>query len=129
MTRGCRCRSSARRRSVHATHDTTISRLVRPGDTLTTTYEVVGVEQRKPGTFSTTRMVTTDAEGNVVVSTEQGGMYLNVATDGENRPAPGGQPLDLPPIDESKWVERRRERHEADEKNEHAHTFVVLDRA
>ena len=35
--------------SVHATHDTTIHRLVRPGDRLTTSLELVGMVQIKPG--------------------------------------------------------------------------------
>ena len=75
------------RRAVHATHDLTMHRLIRPGDVLTTTAVYTGVEQRKPGAFVTTRLETTDADGQVVASTEQGALYLGVATDGDDRPA------------------------------------------
>ncbi|WP_419945201.1 MaoC/PaaZ C-terminal domain-containing protein [Candidatus Poriferisodalis sp.] len=74
------------RRSVHATHDLTVHRLVRPGDRLTTSLTYTGVEQRKPGTFQTMRMDTVDADGKPVATTYQGGMYLNVETVGGDRP-------------------------------------------
>ena len=74
------------RRSVHATHDLTVHRLVRPGDHLSTKVTYTGVEQRKPGTFQTMRIDTVDADGNPVATTYQGGMFLNVETAGENRP-------------------------------------------
>ena len=74
------------RRSVHATHDLTVHRLVRPGDHLSTKVTYTGVEKRKPGTFQTMRIDTVDADGNPVATTYQGGMFLNVETAGENRP-------------------------------------------
>ena len=74
------------RRSVHATHDLTVHRLIRPGDRLTTSLTYSGVEQRKPGTFQTMRIDTVDADGEPVATTYQGGMYLNVATAGPDRP-------------------------------------------
>ncbi len=74
------------RRSVHATHDLTVHRLVRPGDHLSTKVTYTGVEQRKPGTFQTMRIDTVDADGNPVATTYQGGMYLNVETVGDSRP-------------------------------------------
>ena len=55
--------------SVHATHDVTIHRLVRPGDVLRTELEVVGVVNKKPGAMSSTRLVTLDAAGNPVATT------------------------------------------------------------
>ncbi|MDH4144057.1 MAG: MaoC/PaaZ C-terminal domain-containing protein [Acidimicrobiia bacterium] len=88
------------RRGVHATHDTTIHRLIRPGDRLTTTLEIVGVEQRKPGAYSTMRLVTQAADGEVVATTEQGSMYLGVPTTGPDRPASFlAARLDLPTLD------------------------------
>ena len=74
------------RRSVHATHDLTVHRLIRPGDRLTTSLTYSGVEQRKPGTFQTMRIDTVDADGEPVATTYQGGMYLNVPTAGPDRP-------------------------------------------
>lgn len=62
--------------SVHATHDTTIHRLIRPGDTLTTSLEIVGLQQIKPGAKSSTRLSTVDAEGAAVATTTQEGIYL-----------------------------------------------------
>ena len=85
------------RRSVHATHDLTINRLIRPGDKLSTTLTIAGIERRKPGTFSLMRLETTDADGNVVATTEQGGMYLGVDAAGDDRPAtPTSPPFDFP---------------------------------
>lgn len=83
------------RQSVHATHDLTVHRLVRPGDSLTTTCTYVGVEQRRPGAFVTMRLETTDAQGEPVATTEQGGMYLGVRTEGPDRLAE----LHAPPLD------------------------------
>lgn len=62
--------------SVHATHDTTIHRLVRPGDQLTTSLELVAIEQVSPGAKSTTRLITVDAEGLPLATTTQCGIYL-----------------------------------------------------
>jgi len=85
------------RRGVHATHDLTIHRLVRPGDRLTTTMTVTGVERRRPGAFATMRLDTVDGEGRPVATTEQGSLYLGVPTAGEDRPAaPAAEPLVLP---------------------------------
>ena len=69
--------------SVHATHDTTIHRLVRPGDELVTSLEMVGVEQISPGAKSTTRLTTVDAVGLPVATTTQCGIYLGQPLEGE----------------------------------------------
>ena len=74
------------RRSVHATHDLTVHRLVRPGDRLTTNLTYTGVEQRKPGSFQTLRIDTVDTDGELVATTYQGGMYLGVQTEGPDCP-------------------------------------------
>jgi len=76
------------RQSVHATHDLTIHRLVRPGDVLHTSLTYVGVEQKKPGAYSTMCIETVDGDGEPVATTHQGGMYLGVPTSGEDVPAP-----------------------------------------
>ncbi|HCB36968.1 MAG TPA: hypothetical protein DEP66_01785, partial [Acidimicrobiaceae bacterium] len=51
------------RRSVHATHDLHVHRLVRPGDRLATSLTCTGVQRRRPGAYSTTRLDTVDADG------------------------------------------------------------------
>jgi acyl dehydratase len=80
---------------VHATHDLTVHRLVRPGDRLSTTLEVIGVEKRAPGAFTTARLTTVDADGRPVATTEQGSLYLGVDTDGlDVVPATSAPPLD-----------------------------------
>jgi acyl dehydratase len=76
------------RTSVHATHDVTIHRLIRPGDELTTTLQTVGIEQIRPGAMSTTRLQTVDRDGAPVATTTQTGIHLGVTTDGPDRPDP-----------------------------------------
>lgn len=78
--------------SVHATHDTTIHRLVRPGDRLTTSLELVGLVDKSPGALSTTRLTTVDADGAPVATTTQNGIYLGQPTDGPDRPDPSPPP-------------------------------------
>ncbi len=73
---------------VHATHDVTIHRLVRPGDRLSTTLEIVGLVDKRPGAFSTTRLETVDADGQPVASTTQGSIYLGVPASGDPQPDP-----------------------------------------
>jgi acyl dehydratase len=84
-----------RLRAVHATHDTILHRPVRPDDVLTTRATIVGVEQRKPGAFETTRLDTTDAKGLPVSTTWQGGLYRNVQVNGQDR-----LPHDIPAMPE-----------------------------
>ncbi len=67
---------------VHATHDVTIHRLVRPGDQQTTHLEMVALTDIGPGAKATTRLVTVDADGQPVATTTQDAIYLGVATDG-----------------------------------------------
>jgi len=74
--------------SVHATHDVTIHRLIRPGDRLTTTLETVGLVQKSPGAMSITRLHTVDADGRPVATTTQNGIYLGVPLDGADTPDP-----------------------------------------
>lgn len=86
--------------SVHATHDVTIHRLVRPGDRLTTTLETVGLIQKSPGAMSITRLRTVDAAGEPVATTTQNGIYLGVPLDGADTP-------DLEPPAPLGTIERR----------------------
>lgn len=80
------------RTGVHATHDTTIHRLIRPGDVLSTSMKTVGVVNIKPGAMSTVRLETVDAQGLPVATTSQNGIYLGVPTDGPDRPDPAPPP-------------------------------------
>jgi len=74
--------------SVHATHDTTIHRLIRPGDVLTTSLEFVGLTQIKPGAKSTMRLTTVDATGAPVATTTQDGIYLGQRMEGPDHADP-----------------------------------------
>lgn len=71
-----------RARAVHATHDLHVHRLVRPGDTLTTTGTVVGVEHHRAGVLQTLRLDTVDGQGAPVATTWQGSMFLGAELDG-----------------------------------------------
>jgi acyl dehydratase len=77
---------------IHATHDVEIHRLIRPGDVLRTSAEMVGVVDISPGARSTTRLATVDADGEPVATTTQDGIYLGVRTDGPDRPDPDPPP-------------------------------------
>ncbi len=74
-----------RLRSVHATHDCHVHRLVRPGDRLDTQATVVLAEARRPGAYVVTRLDTTDAGGEPVCTTYQASVYRGVAVEGGNR--------------------------------------------
>jgi acyl dehydratase len=77
---------------VHASHDVTIHRLVRPGDVLTTSLRIVGLVARPPGAMSLTRLETVDEDGQPVCTTTQAGIYLGVAAEGADRPDPEPPP-------------------------------------
>lgn len=83
------------RKSVHATHDVIVHRLIRPGDILSTSLATVGVIDIKPGAMTTVRLRTTDDAGRPVATTTQNGIHLGVHTDGDDRP----DPAPPPPID------------------------------
>jgi len=73
---------------VHATHDLTIHRSIRPGDRLSTTLETAGVVGIRPGAKVTTRLRTVDVDGAPVATTTQDGIHLGVPTSGADRPDP-----------------------------------------
>ncbi|MDG2024064.1 MAG: MaoC/PaaZ C-terminal domain-containing protein [Actinomycetota bacterium] len=81
------------RQSVHATHDLTIHRLARPGDVLSTRLTFTGVENKRPGAYTTSKLETVDADGHPVSTTHQGGIYLGVPTMGEDRPDVNAPPI------------------------------------
>ena len=72
-------------RSVHATHDCHVHRLVRPGDRLDTRATMVLAEERRPGAYVVTRLDTTDAHGEPVCTTYQASLYRGVAIEGGDR--------------------------------------------
>jgi acyl dehydratase len=72
-----------RARGVHATHDLHIHRPVHPGDRLTTTATIVGVEARPPGAFEVVCLDTVDHDGRPVATTYMGNLFLDVALDGD----------------------------------------------
>jgi acyl dehydratase len=73
-------------RGVHATHDLTLHRPIRPPETLTTAATVVAVEARRPGTYEVVRLDTVDQDGAPVVTTHMGSLFLGVDLDGEPVP-------------------------------------------
>jgi acyl dehydratase len=85
-----------RARSVHATHDLLIRRLVRPGDRLTTSLTIAGVERRKPGAYQVMRLDTTDAAGAVVCTTWMGSLYRGVDVEGPDQLAADAPPTPAP---------------------------------
>lgn len=87
---------------VHATHDLTVHRLVKPGDQLTTHLEIVAITDISPGARVTTRLTTADAQGRPVATTTQHAIYLGTPTDGTNHPDPT-------PPEELSGTERRGE--------------------
>ena len=74
-----------RARGVHAAHDLHIHRPVRDGDVLSTTAEIVGLEERKPGAAQMTKLETRDQRGELVSTTWQLGITRGVGISGEPR--------------------------------------------
>jgi acyl dehydratase len=71
-------------RSVHATHDLTVHRSPRAGDTLHTTARVTGLARRRAGTLLTVRLETVDADGRPVTTSDYGSVYRGVGFEGED---------------------------------------------
>ena len=76
-------------RSVHATHDVTLHRPLRAGDTLHTTARVTGLARRRAGTLMTVRQETVDAGGRPVSTTDYGSVYRDVGFAGDDAGAAG----------------------------------------
>ncbi|HWL42445.1 MAG TPA: MaoC/PaaZ C-terminal domain-containing protein [Ilumatobacter sp.] len=78
---------------LHAAHDLTIHRLVRPDETLRTELTVIGVASTRPGALVTLALRTSGPGGEPVATTRQDLLYLGAAVTGADRPAP---PSDVP---------------------------------
>ena len=74
------------RRGVHATHDVTIHRPIRPPEKLTTRATVVAIERRKPGAYQVTRLHTTDESGAPVCTSSYGTIYRGIDVTGDEKP-------------------------------------------
>ena len=69
-------------RSVHVTHDVTLHRSPRAGDTLHTTARVTGLAHRRAGSLMTVRLETLDDEGRHVTTSDYGSIYRGIGFDG-----------------------------------------------
>ena len=69
-------------RSVHATHHLVIHRAPRAGDRVQTVARVTDVSTRRSGTLIVTRLVTTDAAGHPITTTDYGSVYRGVSLTG-----------------------------------------------
>lgn len=78
---------------VHAAHDLTVHRLVRPGDRLMTQLAIVGITDISPGAMVTTRLTTVDQHGQPVATTTQDAIYLGTPTDNVDHPDPTAPPV------------------------------------
>jgi len=74
------------RRGVHATHEVTLHRVLRPPAKLTTRATIVAIERRKPGAFQLTKLDTTDASGALVCTSMYGTIYRGVEVVGDDKP-------------------------------------------
>lgn len=78
---------------LHATHDLTVHRLVRPDEELATALTIVGVTATRPGALVAVELQTRDTAGDLVATTRQDLLYLGAGVSGADRPA---RPSDLP---------------------------------
>lgn len=74
-------------RGVHATHDLEIHRLPMVGEQVITKAQAIAMEARKPGAYVVTRILTIDANGEPVTTTDVGTIYLGVELEGPDRRA------------------------------------------
>ena len=79
-------------RGVHASHDLTIHRPIRPPERLRTWATVVGIEQRKPGAYQLTRLDTVDEHERPLCTSWYGSIYRDVRVEGPNNI------LETPPV-------------------------------
>jgi acyl dehydratase len=104
--RAARFRPEVAVRSVHATHDVTLHRLPRPGDRLTTTAAVVGLERRAPGAYVLTRHETVDAAGLPVSTTVYGSLHLGVECEAAPGPAEAAASAAPGGAERADWADR-----------------------
>ncbi len=84
------------RRGVHATHDVTIHRAIRPPEKLTTRATIVAIEHRKPGAYQLTKLETTDQSGAAVCTSLYGSIYRGVEVNGDDQPLAAHKDLPRP---------------------------------
>jgi acyl dehydratase len=73
-------------RGVHASHGLTIHRPPRAGETLTTSAAIVGLEERKPGAYSVSRLETVGSNNEPICTTLYGTLYRGVQVNGTASP-------------------------------------------
>ena len=73
------------RRGVHASHDLTIHRQIRPSAHVQTRATVARIERRKPGAYQLTLVETVDAGGAPICTSRYGTIYRDVAVTGPDR--------------------------------------------
>jgi len=83
-------------RSVHATHHLVIHRAPRAGDRVQTVARVADVSARRSGTLIVTRLVTTDATGAPVTTTDYGSVYRGVSMTGVSMTGVSPRDVDEP---------------------------------
>jgi acyl dehydratase len=74
------------RRGIHATHDVTIHRAIRPPEKLTTRATIVAIERRKPGAYQLARLETRDETGAPVCTSMYGSIIRDVDVSGADKP-------------------------------------------
>lgn len=77
---------------LHATHDMTVHRLVRPGDTLSTSHSVIGIESKTPGVLVHQLLETVDGDGRPVATTRYGALALGRRMERPDVPPVGHAP-------------------------------------
>lgn len=87
------------RRAVHASHDSHVYRLIRPGDELRTQATVLNMEMRRPGAYVTTCFDTRDAHNELVCRTFHGMLFRDVELEAVNKAptADHATDIDIPP--------------------------------
>jgi acyl dehydratase len=74
-------------RGVHATQHMILHRPVCPPIRVSTTAELISIEQRKPGAYEVVRFESVDDKGNPICTTYSGSLYREVVLAGAERPA------------------------------------------
>jgi len=83
-------------RGVHATHHLVIHRAPRAGDRVQTVARVTDVSTRRSGTLIVTRLVTTDAAGHPITTTDYGSVYRGVSMTGMSMTGVSPRDVDEP---------------------------------
>ncbi len=92
------------RRGVHAVQDTQFHRLMRPGDKLRVTGQIVAIRRIRPGALTMTRIDLTTVEGEPVSTTYTTGITRGVEVEGEDRVIEEAPPWSDDPVTTG-WTE------------------------